>query len=38
MVRTLTPARSLARRRVLGGTAPREVARQLRRAKRELAP
>jgi argininosuccinate lyase len=38
MVRALTPARSLARRRVTGGTAPREVARQLARAKRELAP
>jgi argininosuccinate lyase len=38
MVRALTPARSLARRRVIGGTAPREVARQLARAKRELAP
>jgi len=36
MVRGLTPARSLARRRVTGGTAPAEVSRQLRRAQREL--
>ena len=35
LVRRLTPARSVARRRVLGGTAPREVARQLARAERE---
>jgi argininosuccinate lyase len=32
----LTPQRSLERRRVLGGTAPSEVARQLRRAMREV--
>jgi len=37
LVRRLTPARSVARRRVLGGTAPREVARQLARATREEA-
>jgi len=36
LVRGLTPARSLARRRVTGGTAPAEVARQLRRAQREV--
>jgi argininosuccinate lyase len=36
MMRGLTPARSLARRRVIGGTAPAEVARQLRRARREV--
>ena len=36
MVRGLTPARSVARRRVVGGTAPAEVARQLRRARREV--
>ncbi|HWP67249.1 MAG TPA: argininosuccinate lyase [Candidatus Limnocylindria bacterium] len=36
MVRRLTPARSLARRRVIGGTAPAEVARALRRARREV--
>jgi argininosuccinate lyase len=36
MVRRLTPARSLARRRVTGGTAPAEVTRQLRRAAREV--
>jgi argininosuccinate lyase len=36
MVRSLSPARSLARRRVTGGTAPAEVARQLRRAQREV--
>jgi argininosuccinate lyase len=35
LVRNLTPARSVARRRVLGGTAPREVHRQLARAERE---
>jgi argininosuccinate lyase len=35
MVRRLTPARSVARRRVIGGTAPREVAKQLARAARE---
>ena len=35
LVRGLTPARSVARRRVVGGTAPREVARQLARAERE---
>ena len=35
LVRRLTPARSVARRRVFGGTAPREVARQLARAERE---
>ena len=35
LVRGLTPARSVARRRVLGGTAPREVQRQLARAERE---
>jgi argininosuccinate lyase len=34
LVRALTPARSVARRRVVGGTAPREVARQLARAGR----
>jgi argininosuccinate lyase len=37
LVRGLTPARSVARRRVLGGTAPREVARQLARAARRDA-
>ena len=31
----LTPARSVARRRVVGGTAPAEVRRQLARAARE---
>jgi len=36
MLRALTPARSLARRRVTGGTSPAEVARQLRRAQREV--
>jgi argininosuccinate lyase len=36
MVRGLTPARSVARRRVIGGTAPAQVARQLRRAQREV--
>jgi argininosuccinate lyase len=36
MLRGLTPARSLARRRVTGGTSPAEVARQLRRAQREV--
>jgi argininosuccinate lyase len=35
LVRGLTPERSVARRRVVGGTAPREVARQLARAARE---
>jgi argininosuccinate lyase len=35
LLRGLTPARSLARRRVLGGTAPIEVRRQLARAARE---
>jgi argininosuccinate lyase len=34
LVRGLTPARSVARRRVIGGTAPREVRRQLARASR----
>jgi argininosuccinate lyase len=34
VVRGLTPARSVARRRVVGGTAPGEVARQLARAGR----
>ena len=34
-VRGLTPARSVRRRRVLGGTAPAEVRRQLARAARE---
>ena len=34
-LRALTPARSVARRRVLGGTAPAEVRRQLARAARE---
>jgi argininosuccinate lyase len=34
LVRRLTPRRSVARRRVVGGTAPREVARQLARAAR----
>ncbi len=38
LVRRLTPARSVARRRVIGGTAPREVARQLARVAREDAP
>jgi argininosuccinate lyase len=37
MTRALTPERSVSRRRLTGGTAPSEVARQLRRAKRELA-
>jgi len=37
LVRRLTPERSVARRRVLGGTAPREVRRQLARAAREDA-
>jgi argininosuccinate lyase len=36
MLRRLTPAHSLARRRVTGGTSPAEVARQLRRAQREV--
>ena len=35
LVRRLTPARSVARRRVVGGTAPDEVRRQLARAERE---
>jgi argininosuccinate lyase len=35
LLRGLTPARSVARRRVLGGTAPAEVRRQLVRAARE---
>ncbi len=35
MMRRLTPARSIARRRVIGGTAPAEVRRQLTRAARE---
>jgi argininosuccinate lyase len=35
MLRALTPARSVARRRVIGGTAPAEVRRQLARAARE---
>jgi argininosuccinate lyase len=35
LVRQLTPARSVARRRVVGGTAPAEVRRQLARAARE---
>ena len=35
LVRQLTPERSVARRRVLGGTAPQEVRRQLARAARE---
>jgi argininosuccinate lyase len=35
LVRRLTPERSVARRRVLGGTAPSEVGRQLARAERE---
>ncbi|MFN8544997.1 MAG: argininosuccinate lyase [Candidatus Binatia bacterium] len=35
LMRGLTPARSVARRRVIGGTAPREVQRQLARAARE---
>jgi len=35
LVRGLTPQRSVARRRVVGGTAPGEVRRQLRRAARE---
>jgi len=34
-VRKITPARSVARRRVAGGTAPAEVRRQLARAARE---
>src|SRR5207249_1053479 len=37
MLRRLTPARSVERRRVTGGTAPAEVARQLARATREDA-
>jgi len=35
LVRGLTPQRSVARRRVIGGTAPSEVLRQLARAERE---
>src|SRR5262249_5105932 len=35
VVRSLTPGRSGARRRVVGGTAPAEVRRQLARAARE---
>jgi len=35
LVRGLTPGRSVARRRVVGGTAPVEVRRQLARAARE---
>ncbi len=35
MLRRLTPKHSVARRRVIGGTAPAEVARQLARAARE---
>jgi argininosuccinate lyase len=35
VLRRLDPARSVARRRVVGGTAPREVRRQLARAERE---
>jgi argininosuccinate lyase len=35
LVRGLTPARSVARRRVVGGTAPAEVRRRLVRAARE---
>lgn len=35
MLRGLTPARSVARRRVVGGTAPAEVRAQLARATRE---
>ncbi|TMB05653.1 MAG: argininosuccinate lyase [Deltaproteobacteria bacterium] len=38
LLRRLTPERSVARRRVLGGTAPQEVRRQLARASREAAP
>jgi argininosuccinate lyase len=34
-IRRLTPARSVSRRRVVGGTAPAEVRRQLARAARE---
>ena len=37
LVRQLTPARSVARRRVVGGTAPVAVRRQLARAAREDA-
>jgi argininosuccinate lyase len=37
LVRGLTPGRSVARRRVVGGTAPAEVRRQLARAVREDA-
>jgi argininosuccinate lyase len=35
VIRGLTPARSVARRRVVGGTAPVQVRRQLARAARE---
>ena len=35
LVRDLTPARSVARRKVVGGTAPSQVRQQLRRAERE---
>jgi len=35
LLRGLTPAKSVARRRVVGGTAPAEVRRQLARARRE---
>jgi argininosuccinate lyase len=38
LLRDLTPARSVARRRVVGGTGPREVRRQLARAARDDAP
>jgi argininosuccinate lyase len=37
LLRGLTPARSVSRRRVVGGTAPTEVRRQLARAAREDA-
>jgi argininosuccinate lyase len=37
LVRRLTPAASVARRRVMGGTAPRQVRQQLARAAREDA-
>jgi argininosuccinate lyase len=37
LVRGLTPERSVARRRIAGGTAPRQVRRQLARAVREDA-
>jgi argininosuccinate lyase len=35
LVRRISPARSIARRRVIGGTAPAQVRRQLARAARE---